>query len=280
MRDYAFADVLEYTAASRSQAINLTAKRVIVPDLLAAVGTGNRRRFSLLNLIEFDIAAELMRFGVEHYGIAQVLRRIRWVIGDPAGSESWAETSYKAGRTRRRLDPRLVTAELRWWQDFSADWLVTPSARPDWDDPDELQARERVREIAASHKDDPLGAMREIRQFLQTWPFVEAGAQLWARFRNRSTRPAHMFLIVWPTLMKHYRQMTDHGVRDMSEANWVFNFADSPTEAAEFLTDSRLVLNLHAIITNLEDVAGELLEDAERERLLVKTPTSGVKDGR
>src|SRR5262245_59891289 len=148
MREFSFSEVLELTTATRSQCIHLMARHVITTDLWKSQGTGHPRRFSFFNLIEFEIGAGFGAVGVEHYALAQVLRKIRWVIGDPKGFETWWETfSQSKGARRQRFDTRLLAIENWAITEFGI-WLFDDQD----DDAEENRAREyvraRVRELA------------------------------------------------------------------------------------------------------------------------------------
>lgn len=57
-----FSDVVKWTDATRSNLIHWTNIRIIVPDLEDTAGPGYPRRFSTLNVLEVQLAAEMNRF--------------------------------------------------------------------------------------------------------------------------------------------------------------------------------------------------------------------------
>lgn len=302
MKTYTFSDVLRLTPATRSQVIHLTAKRVIVPDLSDATGTGNRRAFGLLNLVECTVAHEMVEFGIEHYAIAQILRRVRWVAGDPKGLESWRETFMKAsrGNSRRRVDLRLMSTEDRFWRQFYNDWINDPPPSDLLDD--EARAfRERIRsrhgEIAerylvkradgfVDNASDWNGYDRAVAAMVaEEVPGIRQLRDDWRRFLDPNTRPAFTCLATWPTYTRDYQQITPAGVDTVKEARWVFDLVSSPDALLEALATpfGRFVLNLRAIVTDLEAATGEALHDAERERLSLRAPavvTASVRKAR
>ena len=70
-------DVCAFTGANRSQVEYWVRKGVIVPDAVAADGTGNYRGFSLLNLVEFGLAVRLNLLGIPVRLIASAVLRFR-----------------------------------------------------------------------------------------------------------------------------------------------------------------------------------------------------------
>jgi hypothetical protein len=180
MREYTFGEVLSFTGASRSQGIHLTAKRIIAPDFGDSAGTGHHRRFSFYNLVEYALAADLARVGVESYAIGIVLRHLRWLIGDAKGLVSWIETvGTLKPKGRRALDPRLIRTELRAHDPFYA-WLWSDTES---DDAEQIALketfRERVAAILRRHKTDVWAAFREIRALQRESPYVREGYELW-----------------------------------------------------------------------------------------------------
>jgi hypothetical protein len=270
MREYTFGEVLSFTGASRSQGIHLTAKRIIAPDFGDSAGTGHHRRFSFYNLVEYALAADLARVGVESYAIGIVLRHLRWLIGDAKGLVSWIETvGTLKPKGRRALDPRLIRTELRAHDPFYA-WLWSDTES---DDAEQIALketfRERVAAILRRHKTDVWAAFREIRALQRESPYVREGYELWRTFRNPSTRPMHFFFVAWPIDPVEFRQVTATGTEALAEAVWKFELVSTPERLAEQLTwpGGNVVSNLRGIVDDLEAATGETLENAERERM-------------
>jgi hypothetical protein len=292
MREFSFADVLTYSVVTRSQAIHLTAKRVIVPDIGESEGTGHPRRFSFYNLIEFDVAAGFVGLGVEHYAVAQVLRRLRWLIGDPNGFESWAETLVKTPRRQRdRFDRRLLWVALDPIFQFSAEWLNDPAPDLSSLDADQRQfvesVRARVKPIKPNRSGPPsaseaLAQDRAIRAMLRELPYAQVGIRKWQEFSSRQTRPSTFFLVAWATRTEEYQQWNAlTGITNMTQARWVFDLAKSPDDLSEIVAQScaSVVIDLHAIVAALEESTGERLEDTERERLNGSSGTAKQRRG-
>ena len=300
MRAYSFAEVLTYSAVTRSQAINLTAKRVIVPDLGESAGTGHPRRFSLLNLVEFELGSELVRIGVEHTAINQVLRRLRWLIGDPTGLPPIGETvadplpEKTEAKPRDDMEPTPLPIDPIDPTDATSTHPEAGSMNEVWDwlnDLDLDNASEREDEPKRGNAEQRLDA-RVRAQDSVGQPTAEADIaaqplehpdahrriRQWTSFLPTATRPLHFFLVAWAIDSSVPEPSIPGDSRGSSKAPWNADLIDSAAALADRLSRHRghVVIDLHRVVTHLEAESGELLEEAER--LRVESTSTGDVD--
>lgn len=279
MRTFTFAELLSHSDITRSQAINLTAKRVLIPDVEDPIGTGHQRRFSLFNLFEAKVAATLIPVGVEHYAIAQILRALRWVIGDPRGLETWFETYFATPTKQRdRFDRRLLRAQLVERVNRFTTWLADPdldlSSLSEEDRAFMLDARRRVQQIAPQTSNDTQGTYRAIGRLMREMPLVRRGTALWESLKASDIRTP-VFLLAWPEYHggEFTRYQSSVAVRELHEG-WVIRLAEvNEIATVEAVQDGSAVtmISLLPLIEQLEADTGERFDDAETARALTWT---------
>jgi hypothetical protein len=256
---FSFRQVYELAGIPRTTLINLTSKQVIRPDLEESTGTGHHRRFSFYNIFEASLAYSLTELGVQHYGIAQVLRYLRALAGDATGFESWSET-YRGLQPsdRERLDRRLMQVSEFTLNDIIAT-LYDPSQQGE-DDPDIQRLRQTVETMARESPNDVFGLHRKVLASLFESENLRAEADAWARFKTKETRQRFAYLIVFPRPVRSYWTLKGRKKTHVTVQRWAARFITDPTFATTAIPYAAIVLNVAAIADALEHDSGRSLE--------------------
>jgi hypothetical protein len=238
------------------------------PEIENLGGTGRHRRFSFYNLLELAVAHQLVRLGVQHYGIGHVLESLRWLRGTTPGFGWFHETRDQLKDKERAAIDRI--GEIRWrdlWRftardaaDLSDQERRTQSElqalyqeyAPRIDIPGTIQDRDVRRELTADELEFRRRAMQIQRRA------VQAEADAFTTFLNPDSRQPLGVVVVFKRLLQQ-----DSGE---SAIAWEAYFTSDEKDLLELLESAggSIVINAHSILGRLETVAGDRVATAPK----------------